>query len=425
MEDKLSNKYGKNLHLIDTSLPIFREYTIQCLSGSPLIQTEILDNSGDRIFLVNEFSFVDKNDAPNSAYYYIMHLINNILFKNLIETNQLTLDTYINFDGKKNVRKSILIGEREVQIYDTKVKLRFYRDFTALLDLFYSIETILFCSYIIFFTIFFCVILYQTTQAQDVINKHSEVIQMLSEAKKKAEFESETTTKFLANISHELRTPLNAIIGFSEIIIANKNDPKQSSRYLDYINDIHNSGSDLLSLINDILDYSKASANKLTVNLVSLKIDKIVHYCMRSVEPKAKENKIKLILDLPENSPVAKADSLRVRQALLNLISNAIKFTDSGGSVKVSVKKISNGRKVEIRIIDTGRGMAKEDIPRAMGSFHQLDNTKNRHFEGTGLGLPLTKKLVELMKGKLKIESELGKGTVAIITFKSQNSENK
>lgn len=425
MEAKLHNEYGKNLNKIDITLPIFHEHTAQCFVGSPLLETEILDDRGEPVFSMNEFSFVDEKDIPHSAYYDIMHVVNRLLFRNVIDSKKLILDTYINFDGKKNVRKSLLITERDVKIYNTRVKLKLYRDFTELLDLLYSIETILFCSYFIFFTIFFCVILYQTTQAQDVINKHSDVIQMLSEAKKKAEFESESTTKFLANISHELRTPLNAIIGFSEIIISGKNDPKQSDRYLDYIKDIHNSGTDLLNLINDILDYSKASANKLTVNPVSLKINKIVHYCMRSFEPKAKENKIELIGDLPANSPVIKADSLRIRQALFNLLSNAIKFTDNGGSVKVRVRKISGGKRVEIRIIDTGRGMAKSDIPRAMGSFQQLDNTKNRHFEGTGLGLPLTKKLVELMKGKLKIESELGKGTIAIMTFKAQDSEGK
>lgn len=418
MNGIFEDKYGEVIPKLDPTNEFFKNYTAKCFKNSPILQADIFTESGQKVFSVGNFSIVPPDQKNKSPFYRMLHFVNSELFKEYIDSEQLILGAYVNYNGQQNLYKSLLVGDYFLDLAGNKLRVHLYRDFTELLSIFYSIEIVLFSSYVIFFVIFFIIIFYQTTKAQEVINKHSEVILMLSQAKKKAEFESESTTKFLANISHELRTPLNAIIGFSEIIIANKNDPHQSDRYLDYINDIHNSGKDLLSLINDILDYSKAASNKLTIIAVPLKLNKIIHYCIRTVEPRARKNKIKLLKSLPEISPVINADSLRLRQVFLNLLSNAIKFTDSGGNVEVSVKYISNGKKVEISITDDGRGMAKEDIPRAMSTFQQLDNTKNRNYEGTGLGLPLTKKLIEILKGKLKIESELGKGTKATVTFK-------
>jgi two-component system cell cycle sensor histidine kinase PleC len=259
--------------------------------------------------------------------------------------------------------------------------------------------------------------MYNTNYAQKIINKQFETNRELEEAKVKAETESSAKTQFLANVSHELRTPLNAIIGFSEMILSETYGKLENTQYKDYINDINNSGKHLLSVINDILDFSKASVDKLKVELIDLDLNKLALSSLRFVKPRADEANVKLIEDLPQEHIVMKADPKRLKQALLNLLSNSVKFTPSEGSVTLSVKKDVLKKLVYISVTDTGIGMSDQDIPKALSSFGQLDNKLSRKYEGTGLGLPLTKKLVELMNGTFDIKSIVGKGTTISLIF--------
>lgn len=272
---------------------------------------------------------------------------------------------------------------------------------------------------LIVFTVFFIFILYNTNYAQQIINKQQEANIQLSEAKEKAEYESSEKSEFLANISHELRTPLNAIIGFSEIILSEAMGPINNSQYKDYINDINNSGKHLLLVINDILDFSKAAADKLKVESVEVDLNKLIISSMRFVKPRAEEAMIELVEKLPDYVITIKADPKRLKQALLNLLSNAVKFTPKGGNVTVELALNEFNNKVYISVIDTGIGIAEQDIPKALSTFGQVDNTHSRKYEGTGLGLPLTKKLVELMGGIFDITSEVGIGTNVTILFDS------
>ena len=260
--------------------------------------------------------------------------------------------------------------------------------------------------------------MYNTNYAQRVINRQFETNRALEEAKTKAEKESTAKTEFLANVSHELRTPLNAIIGFSEIIISETYGKIENSQYKEYIQDINNSGKHLLSVINDILDFSKASADKLKVEHVELDLNKLVSSSMRFVKPRADEAGVRLIENLPKEHIIIKADPKRLKQALLNLLSNSVKFTPDSGSITMSIEKDEVEMLVRVKVVDTGIGMSEKDLPKALSTFGQVDNSLSRKYEGTGLGLPLTKRLVELMQGKFDIQSEVGVGTSVTLTFK-------
>lgn len=270
---------------------------------------------------------------------------------------------------------------------------------------------------IFFFSVLYIALFLVSWRAGRVIERQHEANSALKEAKIRAEAESEEKSKFLANVSHELRTPLNAIIGFSQIMKDETNGPIGNAQYKEYITDINQSGSHLLSLINDILDYSKAEANKLEVEQVEFDLNKILKTTLRLVLPRAEDAKVNLVDNVPKDHIVMKADSKRMKQIILNLLSNAVKFTPEGGNVTLSLKTVANG--VVIEVNDTGIGIGSKDIAKAMATFGQVDSKLSRRYEGTGLGLPLTKKLVELMGGVFEIQSELGLGTTVTIHFPS------
>jgi two-component system cell cycle sensor histidine kinase PleC len=238
-----------------------------------------------------------------------------------------------------------------------------------------------------------------------------------------AQAENRDKSQFLANISHELRTPLNAIIGFSEIIKMEVMPKVEDKKYHEYVNDINTSGVHLLSLINDILDFSKAEAGKLALEVSEVNATKMVQNSMRLVSPRAESANVKLVEQLPKEQIIIITDGKKFKQVLLNLLSNAVKFTPSGGQVSVTCWHNITEDTYTFEVADTGIGIAPKDISRAMSPFGQVDNTLKRKYEGTGLGLPLTKKFVELMGGKFNIESELNKGTKVIFTLPREVKE--
>ncbi len=233
---------------------------------------------------------------------------------------------------------------------------------------------------------------------------------------------SQAKSQFLANVSHELRTPLNAIIGFSTMLESEQFGPMGHPKYTEYAHDIHESGRHLLDVINDILDLSKAETGTLSIKFEQLNLAKIIEKTLNIISGQALERKIDIYTDLPEKLPKIYADRVRLVQILLNLLSNAIKFSDEGGKVviRASVEAAKNAvHYFTIEIEDSGIGMSPEDVAKAFLTFNQSDSGLNRKYEGAGLGLPLTKRLVELHHGKIKVESELGKGTVVTVRLTS------
>lgn len=258
---------------------------------------------------------------------------------------------------------------------------------------------------------------FTSKKAETIITTQHEANVELAATAAKAEAESRQKSQFLANVSHELRTPLNAIIGFSEIIKNEVMGALGNETYMNYIKDIHSSGVHLLSLINDILDFSKAEAGKLELQLSELDATKLIKNCMRLVSPRAEQAQVRLTTEVPNEHFIITGDAKKLKQVLLNLLSNAVKFTPENGEVKVSAWQNIMDDSIAIEVKDSGIGIAPKDISRAMSPFGQVDSALSRKYEGTGLGLPLTKKFVEIMGGTFKIESEVNVGTTITITI--------
>lgn len=242
----------------------------------------------------------------------------------------------------------------------------------------------------------------------------------LEKARDVAESANRSKSQFLANISHELRTPLNAIIGFSSILMNQLFGSLGDAKYTEYAQDINESGVHLLNIINDILDLSKAEAGKLTLSYEEVHLGKAIGKCITILAERAQKGGVSISTHVPKMLPALVADRLRFIQILLNVLSNAIKFTQEGGHVEISVHTREAGGEITeflVLVADTGIGMSQADIEKAFQSFGQVDSGLNRKYEGTGLGLPLTKKLLELHQGSIEIQSELGRGTVVTLTF--------
>ena len=222
---------------------------------------------------------------------------------------------------------------------------------------------------------------------------------------------------FLAKVSHEVRTPLNSIIGFAELMLQERLGPIGNARYAGYIEDIHHSGLYALSLLNDLLDISKIEAGKFELNFTAVDVPELVEDCVNSLQPLAKRARIVLRTSFAPDLPAIVADPRRLKQILLNLLTNAIKFTKEGGQVIVSGTLVDG--ELRLRVGDNGVGMTKDEIAFAMQPFHQLDTAPRKQI-GTGLGLPVTKALVDANRARLVLTSEPGVGTSADVIFPAE-----
>ncbi len=257
----------------------------------------------------------------------------------------------------------------------------------------------------------FCAVLRDITQW-----KRAE--EELTGARRQAELASSHKSDFLAKISHEMRTPLNAIIGFAEVMMEERFGPIGSDRYREYLKDIHQSGGHLISLINDLLDLSKIEAGKLELNFASVDLNEVAKQSMSIMQPQANRERIIIRSALAENLPPVVADERSIRQIVLNLLSNSVKFTKPGGQVILSTSLTEKGE-VVLRVRDTGIGMSEEEVSAALEPFRQLSTSGRDRKEGTGLGLPLTKALAEANRASFQIKSAVNAGTLVEVAFPS------
>lgn len=241
----------------------------------------------------------------------------------------------------------------------------------------------------------------------------------LRAARDQAENANRSKSEFLALMSHELRTPLNAVIGFSEMIKEETFGPVGSPKYRDYAEDIHASGRHLLEVINDILDLSKVEAGAEELLEEVVVAGDLAKAAMTLVQGRASRGGVALDLDLPNEPVTLMADERKLKQILINLLSNSVKYTQSGGSCNLKVRSDAS-KGLIFTISDTGIGIADNDIPRVLSQFGQVQNRLNRKLTGSGLGLPLTMALVNLHGGTMSIESAVGLGTTVTVILPPQ-----
>jgi len=250
--------------------------------------------------------------------------------------------------------------------------------------------------------------------AQDLYESYSGLERKVEERTRELEVANRHKSEFLANMSHELRTPLNAVIGFSEVL-QEKMFGDLNEKQLEYVRDIHTSGKHLLSLINDILDLSKVEAGHMELELSRFDLPTALGNAMTLVKERAGRHGIALALEVDQRLNSFVGDERKFKQILLNLLSNAVKFTPEGGKIGVNAEPIEGA--IEISVTDTGVGIAPQDQELIFEEFRQAGNDYTRKTEGTGLGLTLTRKFVELHGGSIRVTSELGKGSTFTFTL--------
>jgi PAS domain S-box-containing protein len=253
------------------------------------------------------------------------------------------------------------------------------------------------------------------------ITEYKRMEALLIQARNDAEAASRAKASFLATMSHELRTPLNAIIGFSELMHQAIHGPLGSAKYEEYVGNVRDSGRFLLSIINDILDLSKIEAGQMVFRGEAVDLSEVLQSCCRMVGPRARQDNIAIEIETEEALCSVHADRRLLIQIVTNLLSNAVKFSRADGRVRLAAS--ARNRWVELRIIDQGAGMTEEEVAIALRPFEQVDREHARKHEGTGLGLPIAKALVDLHRGELAIDSRPGAGTTVTIRLPSHRSE--
>lgn len=268
---------------------------------------------------------------------------------------------------------------------------------------------------------FAALVLHQSRRLERQRAQLEDLTDHLRTAKETAENANTAKSAFLANMSHELRTPLNAVIGFSEIMHGELFGPMGNPRYREYAGDIASSAHHLLTLVNDLLDHSRIEAGRYELSEEALDLYEVANAALRLVEGRARDLGVNLLLDTTPRLPLLFADRRAIQQILINLLTNAVKFTPRGGRVTLRLA-LNAGNQLSVAVADTGIGIDAADVPRVLEPFTQIESPMSKTHQGTGLGLPIVNALTVLHGGKLSIDSEVGRGSTFTVAFPSDRS---
>ncbi|ABD46187.1 sensor histidine kinase [Neorickettsia sennetsu] len=355
-----------------------------------VIQVEIFYKGETRVFSLNKY-------LEHAHHPYNHDLNNNISSTSIDNAGNIVVTVALN--PEENPPSVIEIT------YDAKSLIRPFR----ITWIGFTLVVLFICSSLFFWSVM------KIRESSKVLNEQFSINTKLKKAKESIEEISSQKSQFLANVSHELKTPLNAIIGFSDLI---RTAEVLGTEHREYANDIYYSGNHLLNLINDILDFSKSELNNLEIKPTLFDLVRLTETCIRMTTTKRKE--IKIVKSFFSNKILIKSDHKRVKQVILNILSNSIKFTNEDGLIRISIIRLPS--EIEIEISDNGVGIPEKDIAKALSVFGQSNTELSRKYDGAGIGLPLSKKLVELMGGVFEIESKEGSGTVVKIRLPYRES---
>jgi len=390
------------------------------VAGLPVLKVKIYTPKGLTVYS-SERAQIGEDKSKNPAFLAAAH-------DKTVSSKLSYRDTFMAFEGTIASRDMV---ESYLPIEDSagevKAVFELYSDVSEPLTKIDQTVTRLIAGEAIGFGILYILLLFVVRHADQVIKRQYAALEhenlerrtvevSLRESEERAEAANKAKSELLANMSHELRTPLNAIIGFSHTIKGQVFGPVENPKYVEYAGDILHSGEHLLDLINDILDVSAVESGKLELYEENVNVTKAVEVSLRLLRPRAEKSGVKLIKVIPDDLPPLWADERRVKQILINLVSNGVKFTQSGGQVTVEVAR-SEDQGITLSVTDTGVGMTPNELSKAMTSFGQADSGLNRKHEGSGLGLPLAKSLADLHGSQFNIESTKGVCTSVSVTF--------
>lgn len=417
----------------------FQRDVFKYFEETPIVQVNVYDATGQPILSLNQARVLDAKrteglQVPDRSVLQkaLAEGVNGTTVSALIEDAHFELASGIGKDGTLMQTVVPIMSDNYVPLvanaaYDKSNNVQgvveIYYDISRQWEQVYRFQYIGTGGIIVIFLTLIGTLTFIAAKAETIITRQHEANVELAAQASAAEAENQNKSQFLANISHELRTPLNAIIGFSEILRNEALESIANEQHRSYVADIHNSGVHLLSLINDILDYSKAEAGKLELLMDEVDITKLIAGSMRLVSPRAEQAQVKLVSEIPKEHYIMITDAKKFKQIMLNLLSNAVKFTPPGGEVKVTLWQNVVDQSIFVEVKDTGIGIAPKDISRALAPFGQVDSALSRKYEGTGLGLPLTKKFVEILGGQFFIQSEENVGTSISFSLPMRNRD--
>lgn len=398
-----------------------QEAVAELMTGTPVLKVKLYDTRGLTIFST-EPSQIGKNNRLNPRFLKALNgdFGTKLEFRKTFNSisapvsDRYVLSSYV----------PIRLGSVSARVEGV---VEIYSDVTEFHALVSHQGLVQIAGVTIALTTVFVLLLISVWYAERLLRRHHARSIDLAKNVAKAEAANQAKSEFLANMSHELRTPLNAVIGLSEIIRTELYGPVGDDKYKEFADHIFVAGTHLLEVINDVLDLAKVEAGKSAVNAVSIDPATVVNSVCELMSERAKLEEVSVTVECLPGLPQIQSDPGKLRQIVLNLLSNALKFTPAGGSVKVSLARAAVAESIAITVTDTGIGIRAEDIPLAMASFGQVDASHSREFEGTGLGLALSKKLAELLGGTLNIQSEPGVGTSVeiILPINGQLAEKK